>query len=64
MASEGAGVTATCADPSYLTIIKGARVLCKTSVDCAILDGGAHACIGAVIVGYPALAGEAVGVCE
>jgi len=64
IASEGLGVTATCADPSYLAIVKGARVLCRSASDCEVLDGGAHACVGAIIVGYPALAGETVGVCE
>jgi hypothetical protein len=65
IASQGQGVTATCADPSYLDTFKGARVLCSTAGDCAVLDGGgSHACVGAAIAGYPALAGEAVGICE
>ena len=62
LGSAGSGVTLSCADPSYLSIVKSSRPICRTDAYCAAY--GFAACVGAVIVGYPALAGETVGVCQ
>ena len=60
LAGGNSGVTFTCATPAYLVTYPNARRACASSTDCA--DAGA--CVPRAVVGYPALSGQIVGVCE
>ncbi len=58
------GVTVGCANASYV-VMPGVRVACASDSDCLVVaDAGAPKCVSSEIVGYPALAGVAIGICS
>lgn len=58
------GATLTCADKSYFGVNASARVVCRADSECTAMADAGTKCVVRAVVGFPALAGVSVGVCE
>lgn len=58
------GATASCASTGVFSIQPSARVVCQKDSDCTMVADAGTKCVARAVEGFPALAGEVLGVCE